>query len=173
MGWWPRRSAGGAGSAAGSVRLGRRDRVLASATETWRGCSVVATIHELIVVGPDGVEELRRRWLDVDAGGWENLTGTISVTWADGSRAHQWTFGPDAGRRFAEAFRDRVQASVLLDAPVEGPQGRLGRAAIRRDLRTGDLIPQVLWDRRARRADPEVVAAGDAVLAALKERVGL
>lgn len=155
-----------------TVDLGPGDRVLARQLETG-GCVVVATMHELVLVHPEAGELARKRWLDVDAGSWENLTSTISVTWVDGSRAAQWTFPDGGGTRFAEVFRDRVQASVFVDAPVEGPERRYGRAAIRKDLRTGELVPQLVWDRSVRRTDPQIQTLGQAVLNTLAEQSGL
>lgn len=154
------------------VDVGPGDRVLARPVETG-GCVVVATLHELILVHPQAGELMRRRWLDVDAGSWDSLTATISVTWVDGSRAAQWTFPGRTGVRFAEVFHDRVQSSVVVDAPVEGPSGRYGKAAIRKDLRTEELIPQLVWSRGVRRGDAQAAAAGDAVLRALSELVDL
>ena len=49
---------------------------------------------------------------------------------------------------------------------------RTGRAVIRQDLRTGDLVEQVVLGRGVR-ADEEVSAASARALAWLREQVGL
>ncbi|WP_168581676.1 hypothetical protein [Gephyromycinifex aptenodytis] len=154
------------------VELGPKDRVLARQLEAG-GCVVVATLHELILLHPERGELARRRWLEVDAGSWDSLTATISVTWVDGSRAAQWTFPEGSGVRFAEVFHDRVQASLIIDAPIQGPTRQLGKAAIRKDLCTDELVPQLIWSRGVRRGDSEAMAAGQSVLRSLAELVDL
>ena len=96
----------------------------------------------------------------------------MSVTWVAGARGTQWTFGPE-DRRFPEVFRDRVEAGRVLDAAVEAGGATIGRAAIRKDLRTGDLVPQLMFERRVRRDDAMAHLIGEQTLARLAEQVGL
>lgn len=148
------------------------DKVIAAARDTATDVVVVAAVRELVVLDTDGQELWRRPWLFVDAGSWEDETGSISVMWTDGGRGTQWTVG-DAGQAFAEAFRDRVEASRVVDAPVLDDDRTIGRAAIRKDLRTGELVPQLILDRRVRRSDERAHALGEATLRHLREQVGL
>ncbi|WP_040161153.1 hypothetical protein [Mobilicoccus massiliensis] len=170
--WWKRRADNPSEAMAKKARLEKGDSILAVATDVVTGSIVVASAHELIVLAPDGSEFSRRRWLDVDAGSWENTTGTVSVTWVDGSRGTQWTFGTDE-MRFPEAFRDRVEASRVIDAPVVDGDRDLGRAAVRKDLRTGELVPQLVLGRRVRRDDAVAHLIAEQTLAELTEQVGL
>lgn len=174
MAWWRKKKQGPAGEAEVVTRAleSGGDRVLAAASDSITGRVVVAALHDLLTVTRDAEIISRRRWLEVDAGSWEDSTGTISVTWVDGSRGTQWTFGADQ-YRFAEAFRDRVEASRVVDAPVMDGDRSLGRAAVRKDLRTGELVPQLMVDRRVRRDDVEARRMGEEVLAELREQVGI
>ncbi|MDO5629952.1 MAG: hypothetical protein Q4G43_16685 [Mobilicoccus sp.] len=169
---WFRKIRSAADTAARSVDLGKGDGVMAAATDTLSGGTIVATKHELLALTPDGEQVWRRRWLDVDAGSWENTTGTISVTWVDGGQGAQWTFGRDE-RRFAEVFRDRVEASRVIDVPVDRGERTIARAAIRKDLSSGELVPQVMYTRAVRRGDEDARARAEAALAGLREQVGI
>jgi hypothetical protein len=123
--------------------------------------------------GTSSVERtLRRRWLSVDAGAWEPETATLTVTWADGKRAGQWSFR-DQQTLFPETVRERVQASVVLSTRLNLGDRRSGRVAIRQDFATRELIAQTILGRYARADDPEVQAHVQAALAHLKDQVGL
>jgi len=154
------------------MRRAPGDRVMAAAVDVTTGSIVVGTVQELVVLAPDGAEVWRRRWLDVDAGSWESMTGSVSVTWVDGSRGTQWMFGPEE-QRFPEVFRDRVEASRVIDTPVVDEGRAIGRAAIRKDLRTGELVPQLIYERHIRRDDAMAHLVGEQTLADLKEQAGL
>ena len=75
-------------------------------------------------------------------------------------------------RVFLQTLRERVQASVVLTEELSLSGRRTGRAVIRQDLRTGDLVEQVVLGRGVR-ADEEVSAASARALAWLREQVGL
>ena len=115
---------------------------------------------------------LRRRWLSVDAGAWEPETATLTVTWADGRRAGQWSFR-DQQTLLPETVRERVQASVVLSTRLNLGDRRSGRVAIRQDFATRELIAQTILGRYARADDPEVQAHVQAALAHLRDQVGL
>ena len=172
MGLFSRRGRRGLPPAVTSVLPpGPAGRVLAWGSDPTTGATVVATAARVIVVAADGTKHLDRPWLDVSAGSWEPMTRTISVTWVDRSRAAQWTFA-EGGQRFSEVFHERVRTSVVLDAPVVLDRVSVGRAAIRRDLATGDLVRQVAWSTRATR-DEAAHAQAQRVVAFLAEQVGL
>ena len=171
MAWWNRKEPSEADRLAHTTALAPGDKVLGAALDVITGRTVVATVYDLVVLSGEG-EVSRRPWMLVDAGSWESDTGTTSVTWVDGTRGTQWTFGHEA-HGFAEAFRDRVEASRVIDAPVLDGDHRVGRAAIRKNLQTGELVPQLIFDRRVRRDDPEMQALGQEVVDFLAEQVGL
>ena len=155
---------------AAGVELGHGERVLCGAmdldTQDW----LVATNHALLLVGPDRAAGWRRPWHEVDAGSWSGETSSLTVTWADRGRPGPWRMGDE--RLFLQTLRERVQASVVLaeDLPLSGR--RTGRAVIRQDLATGELLEQVVLGRGVR-DDDEVAAASAVALAWLREQVGM
>ena len=157
---------------AAALELAKGERVLAFAVDDNTGMYVVATTYALVVVTSSAERSLRRRWLSVDAGAWEPETATLTVTWADGKRAGQWSFR-DQQTLFPETVRERVQASVVLSTRLNLGDRRSGRVAIRQDFATRELIAQTILGRYARSDDPEVQAHVQAALAHLKDQVGL
>ena len=160
--------------------LGRAkgERVLACEVDDFTGAYVVATTYALVVVTSTGERALRRRWLSVDAASWEPETATLTVTWADGGRAGQWSFrnreSQESRRNFLpETVRERVQASVVLSTSLTLGDRRTGRVAVRQDFATRELISQTILGRHARADDPEVQAHVQAALAHLLDQVGL
>jgi hypothetical protein len=155
-----------------ALELAKGERLLAFAVDDFTGAHVVATIYALAVVAPPAELVLRRRWLSVDAGAWDPQTATLTVTWADGSRAGQWSFR-DQHTWLPETVRERVQASVVLSTRLNLGDQRTGRVAIRQDFSTRELIAQTILGRRASADDPEVQAHVRAALAHLRDQVGL
>ena len=154
------------------LRLPAGDRVLAFAVDRASGAFVVASRYAVSVASAGGGLLLQRAWAQVDAGGWEPETGTLTVTWADGSRPVSWLLA-EQRTLLPETVRERVQASVVLSHRVELGEGRAARVAVRRDFATEELTTQVLLGRRVQRDDPEVRSAVDAALADLRDQVGL
>jgi hypothetical protein len=155
-----------------ALELAKGERVLAFAVDDNTGGYVVATTYALAVFTSSVERILRRRWLSVDAGAWEPVTATLTVTWADGRRAGQWSFR-DQQTLLPETVRERVQASVVLSTRLNLGDRRTGRVAIRQDFATRELIPQTILGRYARADDPEVQAHVQAALAHLRDQVGL
>jgi hypothetical protein len=175
-----------------ALELAKGERVLAFAIDDFTGAYVIATTYALAVVKPTPVIStattltaersipslstaeltVRRRWLSVDAGSWEPETATLTVTWADGWRAGQWSFR-DQQSLLPETLRERVQASVVLSTRLALGDRRAGRVAIRQDFATRELIAQTILGRHARADDPEVQAHVKAALAHLRDQVGL
>ncbi len=155
-----------------ALELAKGERVLSFAVDDNTGEYVVATTYALAVFASSNERILRRRWLDVDAGAWEPVTATLTVTWADGRRAGQWSFR-DQQTLLPETVRERVQASVVLSTRLNLGDRRTGRVAIRKDFATRELIPQTILGRYARADDPEVQAHVQAALAHLRDQVGL
>ena len=155
-----------------ALELAKGERLLAFAVDDNTGGYVVATTYALAVFTSSVERILRRRWLSVDAGAWEPVTATLTVTWADGRRAGQWSFR-DQQTLLPETVRERVQASVVLSTRLNLGDRRTGRVAIRQDFATRELIPQTILGRYARADDPEVQAHVQAALAHLRDQVGL
>jgi hypothetical protein len=131
-------------------------------------------LPELALVDPGRSEApvWSRPWHEVDAGSWSREASTLTVTWADRSRPGQWRLGDGLRERvFLQTLRERVQATVVLgeELPLRGR--RTGRAVIRQDLRTGDLVEQVVLGRGVQ-ADEEVAAVSAQTLEWLREQVG-
>ena len=165
-----------------ALELAKGEKVLAFAVDDNTGAYVVATTYALAVVTSNAVSTnaanstaeraIRRRWLSVDAGAWEPETATLTVTWADGRRAGQWSFR-DQPTLLPETLRERVQASVVLSTRLALGDRRTGRVAIRQDFATRELVAQTILGRYARADDPEVQAHVRAALAHLRDQVGL
>lgn len=153
-----------------ALELHGGERVLASASEPATGVTVVATTHHLYAVSPAGERVLARSWHEVDAGSWSSELGQLTVTWVDGSRPAKWTLGQSS--LLPETVRERVQASVVLSQLVDLGGKRRGRAVIRQDLATGDLVEQVMRGRATRPDDVELTAALAGAAAYLREQVG-
>ena len=157
---------------ASACELAKAERVLAFGVDDNTGGYVVATSFALVVVRANAERVLRRRWLAVDAGSWEPETATLTVTWADGGRGGQWSFR-DQPTRLPETLRERVQASVVIARRLNLGDRRTGRVAIRQDFETRELVPQTILGRYTRADDPEVAAHVEALLAHLRDQVGL
>ena len=151
-------------------------RLLSGAPDADSQAWLVASQYVLTLVDP-GRERAElvwsRPWHEVDAGSWSRESGMLTVTWVDRSRPGQWRLGDgDQERVFLETLRERVQASVVLAEELSLSGRRTGRAVIRQNLRTRELVEQVVLGRGVR-ADEEVSAASAQALDWLREQVGL
>ena len=145
------------------------DRVLVAAALT-DGRRVAASRLALYVLSDGTVA--RTPWADVDRGSLDAATRTLTVRWVWGG-ADRFTFHDDRGSaRFAQTFRERVQASVVHATTVALPAGGQARVALRRD-EDGELFTQVVADEGVDLADPEVTAAVDRAEDALRASAGL
>jgi hypothetical protein len=142
--------------------------VLAAAPVTG-GDHAVATVSALAVVGPDALR-WRREWTDVDHGSWDADTATLAVTWIDGGPPTSLALTESASPRFAEAFRERVQASVVHVERMDLPVGEI-RAVIRR-ASDGALFSQLLVTG-TRSLTPEQRRAAEALESRARGAVGL
>lgn len=153
-----------------AAQLGRRERLLCGAMDVDTHAWLVASNHALALVGTDAGLVWKRPWHEVDHGSWHQESALLTVTWADRSRRGQWRLGDE--RLFLQTLRERVQASVVLVEELQLGSRRTGRAVIRQDLATGELLEQVVLGRGVR-ADDEVVAESRRALAWLREQVGM
>lgn len=163
---------------AAAAGLERGQRVLAGAQDDPTGHWVLVTPWRLVAVNPDETGErsrvVDRPWRDVDAGAWDADTGTLTVTWVGRGTPLAWQLWSRTGPgRVPEAFRERVQASVVLSRGVDLGAGRTARVVIRKDLRTRDLHEQVLLGATTRGDDQALVRAVEQVRRELRDQVGL
>ena len=166
-----RRRAVPADDVLGRLPLGAGERVLSEAEDLDHTAWLVATNHAFAVLGPDGGLSRRHRWHEVDQGSWQRDNGLLTVTFVDRSRPGQWRLGQE--RHLLQTLRERVQASVVLTQELTLTGRRTGRAVIRQDLATRELLEQVVLGRGVRAGDPEVGAAVRAALDYLREQVGM
>jgi hypothetical protein len=87
------------------------DRMLAFAPLSDGGWAI-ASRSALVLVSPHG-EAVRHGWDDVEHGSWDGDAETLTIRWVDGTPdATLAPVGP-VGHAFPEAFRERVQWSVV------------------------------------------------------------
>jgi hypothetical protein len=169
---WPRRAADGIPEAARrAVGEVRGDRVIAWGTDERTGNAVAAGRTHLYVATVDGEVVLDVPWHLVETGRWDHDEMVLVVGFVDHRPDARWALGDDS--RLTVAFRERVQASVVLSEAVELGSRRSARVVVRRNLATGDLLGQTILGRGVRRSDPGVEERTSAALARLKEQAGL
>jgi hypothetical protein len=152
-------------------------KVLSAAPDADSRAWLVAGTYELAFLDPgrSAGEALvwSRPWHEVDSASWSREAGMFTVTWADKSRPGQWRLADGMRERvFLQTLRERVQASVVLGEELALSGRRTGRAVIRQNLRTGELVEQVVLGRGVRE-DAEVAAVTARTLAWLREQVGM
>lgn len=147
--------------------LGRGERVLASA-EIAGGGTLWVTNHHLRADAP---EEVRSPWHLVDSGGWRPDEDTLWVSFVDDTPRYEWVL-PQPGT-VPEAYRERVQATVVQTEHVHVTRADRARVVLRRDLETGALSVQTIYRDGADPAHPELAAGVEDALVRLAELVGL
>lgn len=152
-----------------SLDLGRGESVLASCLDE-DGQVLVATTHRLLVLA-GGDLLLERPWHLVDSGSYDNEADVLTVTWVD--RAPDLALRVDGHRPFLQAFRERVQASVVIAESLELGGGRNVRLVIRKNLAADRLLDQVILGKGVRLAEPGVKQRVQVARKALREQVGL
>lgn len=159
-----------------AMTLAKGERILTFATDENTRDYVIATNWALFVLtgsGPGGSHvRTRRPWHEIDTGVWQDEIFTLTVTWAGGGQPNQWTFH-DRATSLPEVLHERVQASVVASTVLDLGARRRGRAVIRQDLTTGELLPQVVLGRGVPPDNPEVQAQVAAALVDLRDQVGL
>ncbi|HHU11546.1 MAG TPA: hypothetical protein GXZ60_16270 [Intrasporangiaceae bacterium] len=150
--------------------LGKGDAVLASCPAS-DGAVLVASSHRLSVVGADGAVQLQRPWHLVDTGRYDNEADVLTVTWVD--RAPDLPLHVGGHRPFLQAFRERVQATVVIAEQIDLPASRQARVVIRKNLAENRLLDQVILGPGVRLAAPGVRDRIEVVRRALREQVGL
>lgn len=173
MAWSLRRSRGGVAlppAVLAAVDLLPGERVLAHAVADGEATTLVVGTARLYAV-PSSGDSLARPWHLVDGGSWDPDNLTLTVTFVDGARPRQWLLTESTA--FLAAFRERVQASVVLSESVDLGGRRSARVVIRKDLADGTLHDQAILGRGVRMADPGVAQAVGDARARLREQVGL
>jgi len=107
------------------------DRVLAFAP-LGDGGWAVASRGALLLVSGDG-DAATQGWGEVEHGSWDGDTETLTVRWVDGSAATTLALVAPVGRAFLEAFRERVQWSVVHVERALLRPGVTVQVVIRRD----------------------------------------
>lgn len=154
--------------------LARGEQVLAVAQEDAGGHWLVLTTYRLLESTDAGERLLERPWHEVDAGTWDPDLWVLSVSFVDRLGGRQWQLktltGPGS---VPQVFRERTQASVVLTRSVDLGPRRSARVTIRKDLRTRELLEQVLWGRGARQDDPDLAQRVHAARFDVRDQVGL
>lgn len=148
------------------------EKVLGHAPERGRSRWLVATGRRVWALDADGTVLRSTPWVEVDSAFWQPSTTTLTIQCSSSYRPEQWSL-EETTSSFTEALHERVTRSVVLAVDLEHDGRPIGRAAIRRDPETNELIPQLAWARGVQPKDPERLAYGDAVLANLCDQVGI
>lgn len=170
---WGRKSAAGPPEAVVRAGVPTRDKLVAAAFEELGQQWVLATRTRLVVVLQDGEVRESHPWLDVDGGTWDPDTDTLRVSWVTGGGPTRWRLTGDGAHAFTDAFRDRVEASVVLMREIDLGPGRKTRVAIRKDLATRELVDQVVPGPRVRPDDTELHEQVAVARATLRDQSGL
>lgn len=107
------------------------DRVLAF-TPLGDGSWAVASRRGLLLVSADG-DAATHGWDGVEHGSWDGDAETLTIRWVDGSPATTLAPVAPVGRAFPEAFRERVQWSVVHVERATLRPGVTAQVVIRRD----------------------------------------
>lgn len=103
-------------------------------------------------------------WHEIDKGNWDEQTGRLAWTRADGTSEELELVD---GKRLADLFNERVTASIVFRRRVELGGGRYVAVALRRDL--GYDGERTVWKATpgpgVDLSDPDVSARVDAVIA--------
>lgn len=151
----------------GTLELAPGEHVLATAAVD--GGVLVVTSQRLVAPGQleDG-----KPWHLVDTGGWgPDEAPRLRVSWVDGTPGESWEM--DEPGVVPQAFRERVQASVVLAEKVSLDRVRRARVVLRKDLATGRFLSQTIVARGCDPDDPELVVETERVAVSLAEQVGL
>ncbi|WP_454295161.1 hypothetical protein [Salana multivorans] len=133
-----------------------------------RGTTGVVVVDHLVLVDPDGkVREVP--WQLFDGADWSDEQATLTLREVDGD-THVLRL-PDDPRRFTQAVRERIEASLVHVVQRPAPGGGMVRAAIRRDSE-GNLASQVSILGTARR-DATITELAERVEAEARGAVGL
>ena len=143
------------------------ERVVASA-RTADGGVLAVTNHRLVVEGEGAV---RAPWHLVDGGGWRPESDELWASFVDGRDPGAWVL-PDAGP-VTMAFRERVQASVVLTEHVVVDRVNAARVVLRKDPRDDRLSVQTIYRQGADPDLPPLRHGVEEALARLAEHVGL
>lgn len=146
-------------------------RVIAAGTAFNTGdgprLQVVATLVGLHVTGWD--EPLR--WDLIESAQWDEPVLDLVIIDSRGSRLQQLRL--DRAGDLPVAVRDRVTASVVTSERVEVLEGRCATFAARRRSDDGEIHWSVVFDAGLDPNDPDLRAAADAVLAELRQSLGI
>ena len=121
--------------------------------------------------GPPGPLVTSDRWVDIAGASLDADAGVLEVELVAGPR-RVLLLGPNRGRRFATATRERIQHSVLLTRTVDLDRRRAVRVVARREP-GGDAFVQIVPGPGVSVEGPDVAAAVAAAERAVRDQVGL
>ncbi|GAB4084714.1 hypothetical protein GCM10028784_13440 [Myceligenerans cantabricum] len=153
-----------------ALRTHGADRPLAGTELDGGGWAVASRAALVVTAGGDVVVD--REWCDVDRAAADPESGTITVEWVDGGAPLVLRLAPGRRSTFPQTLRERVQWSVVHAAPVDLPDGRSARVAVRRRA-DGEMFSQVVGGGDLDLRDPEVAGAVDAAESRARAAVGL
>jgi hypothetical protein len=155
----------------GRARLGRGERVLASASsgDTW----LLGTREAFVVVSPDDM--VRVPWERVETADWDRDQERLRVSEVGefGRPRPVHTFTMTEPGRLLQLVRERVTASVLFQSriPVSGRRGVLVIAR-RAPAGNGEVTWACEYDEGLDPSDPTVRLVVDEALQAAQDEVG-
>lgn len=146
-----------------TTHLGEPGRILAwAATEDG---FLVALPDRMLIIGPGGATQ-ELGWHDILHGSFAEGGEMRWTRMSTGEKGHALLTDPQS---FPEAFKERVEATFLLQQVVTPFPGKHVTISARRNLMNPD--ERVLWTAhpaRGTRMDPEVLAYAEAELARLR-----
>ena len=146
--------------------LDHGERVIAAAPLDDGG-TITVTTHRLVVDGPESV---RCPWHLIDSGGYRPDRDELWASFVDERPRQTWRISAPA--QVPDAFRERVQASVVLVERVDIDRATSARVVLRKDLSDGALSVQVLYKDGADPDHPELRAGVADSVTRLAEHVG-
>lgn len=141
--------------------LGRRVRVLA-----WASADegpVAGLTDALAVRGPDAWRFIG--WHEITSGGWDAETGRLRWRTSDGVQDAVAVGDPGA---LPDLFRERVEASIVVQERIELSRGRAAVIVARRRLGGGGEALEWALTRHGGSFDDDQVQAAEAGLARLR-----
>ncbi|MCA5894938.1 hypothetical protein LEP48_16520 [Isoptericola sp. NEAU-Y5] len=153
-----------------TLPLARGERVLAAA-ELADGAWTVATTTALAVV-TDASVRLHRPWSDVDHAAYDPERSVLTVEWVDATGDTPLELVDAERTSFTQAFRERVQWSVVLAETVAVPGGGQVKVAVRRSA-GGALFSQAIAGPGVDLDDPAVARVVDATESRVRGASGL
>lgn len=158
----------------GLATLEPGESLLASAQDDQTGHWLLLTTWRLLERAEDGSTALDLPWFQVDTGAWDPDEWTLRASFVGEEPDSTWTLRRSTGPgKVPEAFRDRTTASVVLVRAIDLGWRRTARVVIRTDLRSRELLEQVILDPATDPKDQAVRRQVHVARQELRGQVGL